>query len=68
MPSTSLPHLLFLMPASVASEDTSAKPEETGIDILALKELAKRSLVEALNSVRSSCCLFDALLKTAWCK
>jgi len=42
------------MPGSVASEETSDKLEETGIDTLALKELAKRSLVDALNSVQSS--------------
>ncbi|KAG8815453.1 hypothetical protein FRC17_000706, partial [Serendipita sp. 399] len=40
------------MPASVRSEDTSTKAEDSGIDVLALKELAKRSLLEALNSVR----------------
>ncbi|CAG7853945.1 Vacuolar protein sorting-associated protein 33A Short=hVPS33A [Serendipita indica DSM 11827] len=39
------------MPASVASEETSTKPDDSGIDILALKELAKRSLLEALNSI-----------------
>ncbi len=42
------------MPGSVASEETSDKLEEIGIDTLALKELAKRSLVDALNSVQSS--------------
>ncbi|KAG8839558.1 hypothetical protein FRB91_006936 [Serendipita sp. 411] len=42
------------MPASVNSDDTSVKPEESGIDVLALKELAKRSLLEALNSVNGS--------------
>jgi len=40
-----------LMPASVSSDETSNKPEDNGIDTLALKELAKHSLVEALNSV-----------------
>ncbi|KIM31975.1 hypothetical protein M408DRAFT_327354 [Serendipita vermifera MAFF 305830] len=39
------------MPTSVSSDDTSNKPEDNGIDTLALKELAKRSLLEALNTI-----------------
>jgi hypothetical protein len=40
------------MPTSVSSEETSAKVDDIGIDTNALKELAKRTLTDALNSVR----------------
>lgn len=45
------------MPTSTTSDGNTVRPEEATVDVLALKELAKRALVDALNSV-----LLDTLL------
>ncbi|PVG00941.1 putative vacuolar sorting protein [Serendipita vermifera] len=39
------------MATSISSEETSAKLDDIGIDTNALKELAKRTLTDALNSI-----------------
>jgi len=39
------------MSTSVMSDDNTTSPDDTSIDMPALKELAKRSLIDALNAV-----------------